>query len=153
MFYCLSTCQVLPLARIKRIIKSEGAVKAVSSEASFAVARAAVSSVVSSRTSVPNRLILVMYDKTHAVCRSYCWKSWLAEPTYRCSLSTEALCSTKMLVSQDLDSLTSLDFDLTVSNNSSVSLQPLLYMIGRLCCSCQVWRQQLQGLRELHTCL
>ena len=36
--------QVLPLARIKRIIKSEGDVKAVSSEASFAVARAAVSS-------------------------------------------------------------------------------------------------------------
>ena len=36
-------CQVLPLARIKRIIKSEGDVKAVSSEASFAVARAAVS--------------------------------------------------------------------------------------------------------------
>ena len=35
--------QVLPLARIKRIIKSEGDVKAVSSEASFAVARAAVS--------------------------------------------------------------------------------------------------------------
>ena len=34
--------QVLPLARVKRIIKSEGDVKAVSSEASFAVARAAV---------------------------------------------------------------------------------------------------------------
>ena len=41
---CWTACQVLPLARIKRIIKSEGDVKAVSSEASFAVARAAVSS-------------------------------------------------------------------------------------------------------------
>lgn len=40
----LKLFQVLPLARIKRIIKSEGDVKAVSSEASFAVARAAVSS-------------------------------------------------------------------------------------------------------------
>ena len=47
-----SAIQVLPLARIKRIIKSEGDVKAVSSEASFAVARAAVStgSIPSSRT-------------------------------------------------------------------------------------------------------
>ena len=40
--HCVDARQVLPLARIKRIIKSEGDVKAVSSEASFAVARAAV---------------------------------------------------------------------------------------------------------------
>ena len=57
---------MLPLARIKRIIKSEGDVKAVSSEASFAVARAAVSIRLPFNLSVPNMLMICMYAITLA---------------------------------------------------------------------------------------